>query len=586
MSACNVQSSATLDLYFYGELTAVERDAVERHLAGCADCRLALEELTVIRAALDAQPDRLGSSRRRLVGLHGAPAAGGDRRAPWAATIARPGRRVLAFRSRPRLVAALAMAALVTLVTLGVLVVVKDRPVSKHGPAATATPTAPTLVQPAASSDPATADPALAQASGQHFERSKLVVLGLATKDATASNAADWDYERNLATSLLNDTRLYRQAAESRGMNTLANVMRDLELVLLQTSMAEDPDAESLAQLAAAHSTARPDHQDGCRFDLWTLAMRIKAFSRFAFVGRRGFLALLPVSGAAWPDAAGPDSRRMSRAKDLIADEQWARAIDELRAAVADPKESNKAEALFWLAHSLNQENDFAAAVEAIRRLEREHASSPWVKPARSLLIELAQKLRRNDVLWWTAATPAPPPPGPERGGTPEARQAATTPRRQPLAASCGARARSPTRCATAAAGGAWFVEDWSPDTDQRILALGSLIHTDAEKVIPMLKRIALEDENPGAARRAVFVLAQSRKPQALSSVVEVATTGPEPVKVAAVRGLGRFGGAGGVHGAASGLFDGQPAREETGRDDARRARGDAGPAAHRAVRG
>ncbi len=140
------------------------------------------------------------------------------------------------------------MAALVTLVTLGVLLVVKDRPVSDTGPAATATPTAPTLLQPAASSDPATADPALAQASGQHFERSKLVVLGLATKDATAS-AADWDYERNLATSLLNDTRLYRQAAESRGMNTLANVMRDLELVLLQTSMAEDPDAESLAQL-------------------------------------------------------------------------------------------------------------------------------------------------------------------------------------------------------------------------------------------------------------------------------------------------------------------------------------------------
>jgi hypothetical protein len=279
--------------------------------------------------------------------------------------------------------------------------------------------------------------------------------------------------------------------------------------------------------------------------------MRIKGLC--GFVVGVGLIALLPVSGAAWPDAVGPESRRMSRAKDLIADEQWARAIDELRAAVADPKESNKAEALFWLAHSLNQENDFAASVEAIRRLEREHASSPWVKPARSLLIELAQKLRRNDVLWWTAATPPPapaprtppaapvPPPGRTRrptpvgpSGTPPAMPVAVPPAVPP-----GETPIPPPPPPAAP----WFVHDWSPDTDQRILALGSLIHTDAEKAIPILKIIALDTNNPGAARRAVFVVAQSRKPQALSTLVEVAQSGPEPVKVAAVRGLGNFEG-------------------------------------------
>jgi hypothetical protein len=279
--------------------------------------------------------------------------------------------------------------------------------------------------------------------------------------------------------------------------------------------------------------------------------MRIKGLC--GFVVGVGLIALLPVSGAAWPDAVGPESRRMSRAKDLIADEQWARAIDELRAAVADPKESNKAEALFWLAHSLNQENDFAASVEAIRRLEREHASSPWVKPARSLLIELAQKLRRNDVLWWTAATPPPapaprtppaapvPPPGRTRrptpvgpSGTPPAMPVAVPPAVPP-----GETPIPPPPPPAAP----WFVHDWSPDTDQRILALGSLIHTDAEKAIPILKLIALDTNNPGAARRAVFVVAQSRKPQALSTLVEVAQSGPEPVKVAAVRGLGNFEG-------------------------------------------
>ncbi len=67
----------------------------------------------------------------------------------------------------------------------------------------------------------------------------------------------------------------------------------------------------------------------------------------------------------------------MERAKDLIADEQWIRAIDEFKAAAADPKEPNKDEALFWLAHSQNQARDAAAAVETISRLEREYPGEP-----------------------------------------------------------------------------------------------------------------------------------------------------------------------------------------------------------------
>jgi HEAT repeat protein len=82
-------------------------------------------------------------------------------------------------------------------------------------------------------------------------------------------------------------------------------------------------------------------------------------------------------------------------------------------------------------------------------------------------------------------------------------------------------------------------------DTDLRIQALGSLIKTDAVKVIPMLKQIALEAENPGEARRALFVLAQSGRPEARSTVVEVARTGAEPVRLAAVRELGRLSGPG-----------------------------------------
>jgi hypothetical protein len=85
--------------------------------------------------------------------------------------------------------------------------------------------------------------------SEEHFERSKLVVLGLATKDAEHVNAADWTYERQLAASLLVDTRMYRLAAEERGLRSLAGVMRDLELVLLQTSLTDETDPSSLPQI-------------------------------------------------------------------------------------------------------------------------------------------------------------------------------------------------------------------------------------------------------------------------------------------------------------------------------------------------
>jgi HEAT repeat protein len=87
------------------------------------------------------------------------------------------------------------------------------------------------------------------------------------------------------------------------------------------------------------------------------------------------------------------------------------------------------------------------------------------------------------------------------------------------------------------------MADGYFPDTDLRIQALGSLMRTDARKVIPMLKEIALDSDNPGQSRRALFVLAQSPRPDARSTVVEIAKTGAEPVRIAAVRELGRAGG-------------------------------------------
>ena len=253
--------------------------------------------------------------------------------------------------------------------------------------------------------------------------------------------------------------------------------------------------------------------------------------------------ALVAASGSAPVEAAAPaESARMVRAKDLISDDQWVAAIGVLRAALADPKEQNKDEALFWLAHSQNQAGDLAEAVDSIRRLQRDFPKSRWFEPAFSILIELAQKLDRRDVLWWTAAPPPPPPAPPE----PRVPRKAPSPRFQPVPMAPPEPPAPPPPGAAEPAPPppppAWLADSYKPDVDLRVQALGKLIRTDAQKVIPLLREIAFEQANLRAARGAVFVLAQSRNPAARLTVVDLAKTGPEPVRVVAVRELARFG--------------------------------------------
>lgn len=249
--------------------------------------------------------------------------------------------------------------------------------------------------------------------------------------------------------------------------------------------------------------------------------------------------------------AAEPESKRLARAKDLIAEEQWTRAAEELRAAIKDPKETGKDEALYWLAHSLNQAGDAFTSLHTISQLESKHPASLWVKPARALKLEIAVRLGRHDVLWMTASPPPPPhapaPPAPAHLGTPPAPPAPHAPKAPPPAPS--AAAAPPTAPAPptppVATPFVWVPDGYHPDLDLRIQALGHLIRTDADKAIPILKEMAFEADSPGSASRAVFVLAQSPAREAREAVIEVARTGPPTVRVAAVREFARFGGPG-----------------------------------------
>ena len=243
--ACAIHESGTIELFFYDELEAAERETIAAHVRTCRECALALEELRVIREALAQRPDV-------------AAPAGGDwsgfmtrldaavRTPPTDSVAAPPPTHVTPFTPRASVVrpyiGLLATAALLAIVTIGVVFVARQRP------AEPAWSDALTSTAPVGDAIPA-ATTGLRSAGARHFERSKLVVLGLADRQSADASPSNWAYERELATSLLNDTRLYRIAAEERGLTGLASMMRDLELVLLETSMAEESDAEALGQI-------------------------------------------------------------------------------------------------------------------------------------------------------------------------------------------------------------------------------------------------------------------------------------------------------------------------------------------------
>jgi hypothetical protein len=247
------------------------------------------------------------------------------------------------------------------------------------------------------------------------------------------------------------------------------------------------------------------------------------------------------------------DHDRLGRAKDFIADEQWLRAIHELRLVLADRNEPSRDEAAFWLAHSLYQAGDTSDALATIEMLEREHLRSRWVKPARSLRIEISHRLRRSDELWLVAAPPAPPPapaeyPAAAPDAPPEpplAPPAATarpvTPRPSAVPSVKAAPPGLPRRPAPEARP-SMPAAVWGLDMDLRIQALSSLMSTDAHRVVPILREIALNTRDEAEARRAILVLAQSNRADARSTIVEVARTREEPLQVAAVKLLAQQG--------------------------------------------
>ena len=233
-------------LYFYDELDAAERTGAAAHVRECPECRLRLDELMAIRRALASRPhveappagDWSGFMRRLDEAVKPA-----RKEAPAKAVLERQ-------RGRWTVRQVAALAAMVALVTAGVLTAARFRSAAPRGAAAVAShPDAGAQPAAAKTDGTGTAEQSLRAISAEHLERSKLVVLGLATRDPNHTTAEDWQYERRLAGTLLTDTRLYRIAAQDRGVSDVARVMRDLETVFLEASLSDSSDKDALGRV-------------------------------------------------------------------------------------------------------------------------------------------------------------------------------------------------------------------------------------------------------------------------------------------------------------------------------------------------
>lgn len=240
------------------------------------------------------------------------------------------------------------------------------------------------------------------------------------------------------------------------------------------------------------------------------------------------FLLICAMAAPVLAREAGDPQDRLDPARMLIFDRDWPKAVDELRRVIADRKEPLRAEACFWLAHSLFQMGRSSEALRVIATIEDEYSRSRWLLPAQSLRVEIATRIGSPDVLWRVAAPPPPPaPPAPPTARAP--RVAPAPPAPLPPNPPRGGRA-------TIAPAPPGFTT-----LDVRIQALSGLLLQEPDRAVPALREIVDEAQETPQARRALFVLGLSPHQQARQTVMHFARTGPEALRVVAVEQLSRW---------------------------------------------
>jgi len=213
-----------LVLHYYGELEGDAAGRAAAHLQECGACRQAFTKLQRVFALVDTVPEpALGDGFKRIVWARLQPGLEHARHG-WGSWFVLPPAR-LAW-----------LAAIVVLVGAAFFAGRLSRPT-----------TAPESTAMAAATGKDLRERVLLSDLSEHLDRSQLMLVDLVS--AEGGQDVDVPVERTRAEQLLSANRLYRQAALDTGNLAVAQVLDDLEQVLVD--IAASPEHVSAEDLAA-----------------------------------------------------------------------------------------------------------------------------------------------------------------------------------------------------------------------------------------------------------------------------------------------------------------------------------------------
>lgn len=193
----------------------------------------------------------------------------------------------------------------------------------------------------------------------------------------------------------------------------------------------------------------------------------------------QGFLSEAQATQAREAGRGDPEYQRGLSALDA---RNWERAIDLFNES-ASHKGSNADAALYWLAYAQNRAGEREDAIGTIKELEKSYASSRWMNDAKALAVEIQGQSGQ------TTSSPG------------------------------------------------------EPDEDLKLLALNSLMGSDPQRAMPILKKLLVSNNSDRLKERAMFVLVQNPSPDARKLIGEMARAGGTPeLQMKAIRFMGMMG--------------------------------------------
>lgn len=175
------------------------------------------------------------------------------------------------------------------------------------------------------------------------------------------------------------------------------------------------------------------------------------------------------------------DLRDYERAQRAVEREEWAEAAAQFQALAAAAGARADA-ALYWKAYALDKLGQRAEALTAVAELTKSFPKSRWLGDARALEVQVRQRSGQ--------AVPL----------------------------------------------------DASGDEELKLLALNALQHSSPDQAIPMLRQLLQGTQSLKLKERALFVLAQSRSPEARTILEDVARRGNPDLQRRAIDYLGMHG--------------------------------------------